>query len=77
MLDRGSFERIIAGKEIPRINTLVDLYNYFSIRNIIPIGGEDLDQLCGDVKLTLANGSESFRAIGSENRTSGRGRGGL
>lgn len=59
-------KRIVAGKEIPRINTLVDLYNYFSIKNIIPIGGEDIDQLCGDLKLTFANGAEPFRAIDSE-----------
>lgn len=59
-------KRIVSGKDIPYINTLVNIYNYFSIKNIVPIGGEDLDQLCGDIKLTFANGSEAFRAIGSE-----------
>jgi arginyl-tRNA synthetase len=59
-------KRVIKGDQIPKINTLVDLYNYFSIKNIMPIGGEDLDQLCGDVKLTFSNGETPFRAIGSE-----------
>lgn len=58
-------KRIKGGKEIPHINLLVDLYNYFSLKNLLPIGGEDLDWLCGDLNLTFTKGGEPFRPIGS------------
>lgn len=58
-------KRIKAGKEIPHINVLVDLYNYFSLKYLLPIGGEDLDWLCGDLNLTFTQGGEPFRPIGS------------
>ena len=58
-------KRIQGGKEIPHINVLVDLNNYFSLKYMLPVGGEDLDWLCGDVRLTFAKGGEAFRPIGS------------
>lgn len=58
-------KRVSSGKEIPHINILVDLYNYFSMKLLLPIGGEDLDWLCGDLNLTFTKGGEAFRPIGS------------
>jgi DNA/RNA-binding domain of Phe-tRNA-synthetase-like protein len=58
-------KRVKAGKEIPHINLLVDLYNYFSLKYLLPIGGEDLDWLYGDLNLTFTKGGEPFRALGS------------
>ena len=58
-------KRVQKGKEIAHINILVDLYNYFSLKYLLPIGGEDIDWLCGDINLTFTKGGESFRAIGS------------
>lgn len=58
-------KRVSAGKEIPHVNALVDLYNYFSLKNLITVGGEDLDWLCGDLRLTFTKGGEAFRPIGS------------
>ena len=58
-------KRVSAGQEIPHINLLVDLYNYFSLKHMLPIGGEDLDWLCGDLHLTFTKGKEAFRPIGS------------
>ncbi|MFA6992911.1 MAG: arginine--tRNA ligase, partial [Candidatus Gracilibacteria bacterium] len=58
-------KRVKSGKEIPHINALVDLYNYFSLKHLLPIGGEDLDWLCGDLNLTYTKGTEPFRPIGS------------
>ena len=57
--------RVIKGDEIPRINTLVDLYNYISIRYVLPVGGEDIDKIEGDVELALSDGTEEFVMIGS------------
>lgn len=58
-------KRVAAGKDIPHINPLVDLYNYFSLKELLPIGSEDLDWLCGDLRLTYTKGGEPFRPIGS------------
>ncbi len=58
-------KRIKNGKEIPHISLLVDIYNYFSLKYLLPIGGEDLDWLCGDLNLSFTKGGEPFRPIGS------------
>lgn len=58
-------KRLKSGKELPEINLLVDLYNYFSLKYMLPIGAEDLDWLCGDLKLTFTQGGEAFRPMGS------------
>ncbi len=58
-------KRIQKKGEVPHINSLVDLYNYFSIKYSLPIGGEDIDWLCGDVRLTFTKGGEAFRPLGS------------
>lgn len=58
-------KRVEKGKGLPHINVLVDLYNYFSLKYLLPIGGEDLDWLCGDLNLTFTKGGEPFRPIGS------------
>lgn len=58
-------KRAKSGKEIPHISALVDLYNYYSLKYFIPIGGEDIDWLCGDLNLAYTKGGESFRPMGS------------
>lgn len=45
---------------LPAINRLVDVYNAMSLRHLLPIGGEDLDRLQGDLVLRLATGAELF-----------------
>lgn len=62
---RALLKRVKEGREIPHINPLVDLYNYFSIKYKLPIGGEDLDWLCGDLRLSFTKGGEPFRPLGS------------
>ena len=47
------------------IGPLVDLYNAVSLRHLLPCGGEDLDAVEGDLRLTLAVGGESFTPLGS------------
>ncbi len=44
----------------PRINRLVDFYNAVSIANVLPVGGEDLDSLRGDLVLQIADGIKTF-----------------
>jgi DNA/RNA-binding domain of Phe-tRNA-synthetase-like protein len=52
--------RVLKGEELPRINALVDTYNAVSLRHRIPVGGEDLDALEGDLRLVRATGDEVF-----------------
>jgi DNA/RNA-binding domain of Phe-tRNA-synthetase-like protein len=50
--------RVLKGHTLPHINTLVDLYNTVSLRHLVPVGGEDLDAVEGDVLLTVAGEDE-------------------
>jgi len=54
------------GDQLPYINTLVALFNYFSMKHIVPSGGDDLNSAEGDLRLTLAKGDEPFTPLGSE-----------
>jgi DNA/RNA-binding domain of Phe-tRNA-synthetase-like protein len=50
--------RVLKGDRLPRINALVDTYNAVSLAHAIPVGGEDLDQLSGDLRLVRADDGE-------------------
>jgi lysyl-tRNA synthetase class 2 len=54
------------GDQLPYINTLVALFNYFSIKHMVPSGGDDLDKVDGNLCLTLAKGKEPFTPLNSE-----------
>lgn len=58
------FRRIVKGGNVPRINTLVDVYNAASIKYLLPVGGEDLAKVKGDLRLVRAQGDEHFIALG-------------
>ena len=45
---------------LPRIDRLTDAYNAVSIANLVPVGGEDLDQYQGPARLIRAVGDEDF-----------------
>jgi DNA/RNA-binding domain of Phe-tRNA-synthetase-like protein len=59
---RSSIESLLArvssGHEIANINTLVNLYNAVSLQYALPVGGEDLDCVRGDIRLTVAGENE-------------------
>jgi len=48
------------------INPLVDIYNSISLRYGLPCGGEDVDAIVGDLRLTKAEGTEAFVPLGEE-----------
>jgi DNA/RNA-binding domain of Phe-tRNA-synthetase-like protein len=50
--------RLDAG--LPRIDRLTDAYNAVSIANLVPVGGEDLEQYQGPARLVRAAGDEAF-----------------
>lgn len=51
-------KRVLKGEELRSINPLVDLYNVVSLRHLVPVGGEDLDALKGDLRLRVAGEDE-------------------
>lgn len=66
---RSSIESMLRSAQSGRlrpINPLVDLYNLISLRHLLPVGGEDLAKITGDVRLTRANGDEYFVPIGAD-----------
>jgi DNA/RNA-binding domain of Phe-tRNA-synthetase-like protein len=68
---RSSIENMIRmildGTGVPSINVAVDVYNAISLEHCVPIGGDDLDRVAGDIRLTFATGDERFVPLnGSE-----------
>ncbi len=57
--------RVAKGQRLPHVNRLVDLYNAVSLRHLVPVGGEDLAAVDGDVELRFAGDEEfSVRLLG-------------
>ena len=66
--------RILAGKTLPRINTLVDAYNLASIKTRIALATFDADKLDGELLMRFAEEGEQFSGIGMERPLMLRGR---
>lgn len=56
-------KRALADGGLPRINTLVDVYNAISVAHLVPVGGEDLDRIQGGMRLVRATGDEDFVTV--------------
>lgn len=56
--------RILAGKPLPRINTLVDAYNLASVRTGVAIGAFDTFRVKGELLMRSAKAGENFKGIG-------------
>lgn len=50
--------RVAQGQRLRPVNRLVDLYNTISLRHLVPVGGEDLAAVEGDVEPTFATDHE-------------------
>ncbi len=56
-------KRALSDAGLPRINLLVDLYNAVSVAHLIPVGGEDIDRIEGDMRLIRATREEDFVTV--------------
>jgi DNA/RNA-binding domain of Phe-tRNA-synthetase-like protein len=65
---RSLLKRIEKGGGVPFINSVVALFNYISIKYLIPCGGDDIEKVEGNLRLGLAKGNESFIPLGSEEK---------
>lgn len=63
---------ILNGIQLRHINKVVDAYNYISIKHTVPVGGDDIDRVDGDITLRLAKGDESFTELNTEETKSPR-----
>lgn len=69
--NRASIEALLArvdkGNYVGGINPLVDVYNAISLTYGLPIGGEDIDNFAGNLRLTVSEeGGDEFIALGDE-----------
>jgi lysyl-tRNA synthetase class 2 len=62
--------RARGGSTTPYINTLVALMNGFSLKHLVPCGGDDLEAVRGDLTLRLATGEERWVPLGGEEASS-------
>ncbi|MBN3553323.1 hypothetical protein JYA63_03530 [Fictibacillus nanhaiensis] len=55
--------RVLSGKDLPPINSGVDVNNFFSIRFAIPIGLYNLDRIQGDVEIRMGGAEDSYEGL--------------
>ena len=58
--------RIVAGKSLPTINTLVDSYNLASVESFVAIAAFDLELISDELFMRKARVGERFRGIGMD-----------
>jgi DNA/RNA-binding domain of Phe-tRNA-synthetase-like protein len=56
--------RVLQGKDLPRINTLVDSYNIASMETHVPLAVFDAARVKGDMVMRMAVAGEKFKGIG-------------
>lgn len=62
---KSLIKRINKGAPLPFINSAVALFNYISLKYLIPCGGDDVGRIEGNLKLGIAHGDEKFISLGS------------
>jgi DNA/RNA-binding domain of Phe-tRNA-synthetase-like protein len=63
---------VLKGTSLRHINKIVDIYNYVSIKYMIPVGGDDLAKVDGDIRLKFARGDEPFIPLNSREEQSAK-----
>lgn len=53
-------------KALPFINSVVALFNYISVKYVLPCGGDDIARIEGNLVLGVADGTETFISLGGE-----------
>ncbi len=65
---RGSAEallrRVVAGKGLPQINSVVDVINLVSVESRLPIGLYDLAHVTGEIVFRAGRAGETYKGIG-------------
>lgn len=61
---KSLLKRIEKGGSIPFINSVVALFNYISIKYLVPAGGDDVEKIEGNLRLGFSKGNEFFTSLG-------------
>ena len=56
--------RVVLGKGLYRVNTVVDVLNLVSLRTGYSIGGFDADRIVGGIRYGIGHNGEAYEAIG-------------
>ena len=59
-------KRVLKGKPVGHITPAVDIYNTVSLTYALPVGGEDLHAIEGDLRLKVTDGGDAFLPLGEE-----------
>lgn len=59
-------KRVLKGNPVGSITPSVDIYNTVSLAHALPVGGEDIDAMAGDIRLGITEGGDAFRPLGEE-----------
>ena len=62
------YRMVLKGLDLRHINKIVNLYNYISLKCMIPAGGDDMAKVDGDIILKFGDGNEPFTALNSTER---------
>lgn len=60
------YRMVLRGVDLRPINKIVDLYNNISLKHLVPVGGDDIFKVEGNISLTFARGDEPFTPLNSE-----------
>ncbi|MGQ9617540.1 MAG: B3/B4 domain-containing protein [Candidatus Aminicenantia bacterium] len=63
---KSLIKRVDKGDRIPFINSVVALFNYISLKYLIPCGGDDIEEIKANLRLGFANGDEIFIPLGGK-----------
>jgi lysyl-tRNA synthetase class 2 len=66
------YRMVLNGIELRHINKIVVLYNYISLKYMVPVGGDNTDKVDGNIELRFAKGNEPFTELNSEETTNPR-----
>ncbi len=59
-------KRVLKGNPVGSITPSVDAYNAVSLAYALPVGGEDIDAMAGDIRLGVTEGDDAFRPLGED-----------
>jgi DNA/RNA-binding domain of Phe-tRNA-synthetase-like protein len=65
---KSLLKRVAKSGGFPFINSIVALFNYVSIKYLIPCGGDDVQKIEGNLRLGPSKGNEIFMPLGSESK---------
>lgn len=59
-------KRVLKGNPVGSITPSVDVYNIVSLTHALPVGGEDISAMEGDIRLTVTEGGDAFLPLGED-----------